>query len=415
MAAIKFYNRSRKEKANLTLRFRHYKKLDGKILNLLIEVKTNERVNTKDWKNDRNIIRRLEDIEDYLLEAFNSKFHPDMSKDIVSKLLHSKYEQFCNGDQVVQERKLLTDWFDEKIKHLKNTNKSYKTYETSKKILEKYNQFLEASEFTIEETSNFLTWLREERLYGLGTAQKIIDNFRLVCRVARDRGVKLSDDFDNYKKGSSRDEKDKEVIFLTEDEIQRIEKLDLKQDYLINARKWLILGCFTAQRGGDLLNRIVKENFFTRNGEVMIKLTQEKVANYLEIKALKKVLAMYESDSLPRKISQQKLNKYVKELCVLAKMDETIDWYLKEIVTLPNLITLPDGKKEGEKLKRNVKKPRPKHKYITVHCFRRTFCTLFDKILGEKEVMKFSGHKTITEYLKYVGRTDVDYRAWKDL
>jgi integrase len=413
MASIKFLNRSKKDKANLTLRFRHYKKLDEKTVNFIIEVKTNEKVNTKDWDKDRNTTRRLEDIEDYLLDAFNKKFHPEMSKEQVSKLLHLKYDQFCNDGQVIPDRKLLIDWFDEKIKHLKNTNKSYKGFETSKMIIEKYNEFLEVSEFTIEETSKFLTWLRKKRLYGLGTAEKIISNVRLVCRVARDRGVKLSDDFDNYKKGSSRDEKDKEVIFLTENEIERIEKLDLKHNYLINARKWLILGCYTAQRGGDLLNRIVKEKFFTRDGNLMIKLTQEKVTKYLEIKALKKVRMMYENDCLPHKISQQRLNKYIKELCVLAKIDDTTDWYLKETVILPNTesVILPDG----EKVNRNVKKPRPKHKYITIHCFRRTFCTMFDKKLGEKEVMKFSGHDTITEYLKYVGRTDVEFEAWKEL
>ncbi len=405
MATVNFEYRSTKDKASLSLRFRHYTTTIG---NTQVEIKTNKRVSREEWnKNDldKNLKRDLEDIEDYILNAFNTKHNKEF---IVTKdWLQSKYDEFHGRDQK-PIKTLLVEWLQNEIDELtaEEMSKSrIKGMTTYKNIINQYNQFLEIPDLSSAEFLKLKRWLLDKK-YALSTIEKLLDDIRTVCRRARVEGVQLANDFDTFKvrtrKSKSRDSKKKTIISLTIKEIESIEGLDLKQDYLINTRKWLILGCYTAQRGGDLLNRIIKENFVQNKKGIMIEFTQEKTGERMEIKALPKVSEMYLEDELPHKIAIQNLNKYVKILCKKAEINTRIKANLREKITLDN----------GKEVFRNVEKLRPKYKYISSHDFRRTFCTMHFRTISNEEIMKFSGHRTTREFLNYVGAKDNDYSAW---
>ncbi|MDO9260834.1 MAG: hypothetical protein Q7U08_02695, partial [Flavobacteriaceae bacterium] len=179
----------------------------------------------------------------------------------------------------------------------------------------------------------------------------------------------------------------------TLEEIEKIENAHLSNEALINARKYLILLCFTGQRAGDII-KITSSNFKKTANKEVIELIQQKTNTKVEIPILPKVRAIYNS-GLPYKVSTQKLNKYFKEIGIIAEIDTPVMGRIIE-----------ESENKDEKKKRGVKKIRPKHEYISTHIGRRTFCSLHDDVLPRPLVMKVSGHKKESSYLMYLNKTD---------
>ena len=411
MATIKFLHRSKKEKANLTLRFRHYQKIDsGQTLNFLIEIKTQERVDSKKWNENKEIRRRLEDIEEYILDDFKLKYVTSMTKEQISSFLISSYKKFIDDGGQSNDTLLLVDWMKKEREDLEISGMSYNRIRgvaLSTSIVEQYNPFLEVSEVTNNEMASLRDWMVKNRKYALSTAEKVISDARSSCRLARSRGIRLADDFESYSKKSSRsrDKKNEVVIFLTQQELDSIDKLELTDHRLVNARKWLMLGCYTAQRGNDLLQYIVKGNFIETKQGLMIEFTQDKVGEHMRILALPKVEKLYVNNELPTKVFLHDLNKQVKVLCKMAKIDTPIKANLTEEIELPN----------KEVVHRKVLDTRPKHMYISSHDFRRTFCTLHFGELSNQDIMKFSGHRSEAQLMEYIGKKDHDFSSYKKL
>jgi integrase len=67
---------------------------------------------------------------------------------------------------------------------------------------------------------------------------------------------------------------------------------------------------------------------------------------------------------------------------------------------------------DGEKKQRKRLVKGKKYEFIASHTFRRTFCTLYFGKMKNQDIMKISGHKKESEFLKYIGKKDVDYSVW---
>lgn len=178
-------------------------------------------------------------------------------------------------------------------------------------------------------------------------------------------------------------------IYLTELEISTIASLDLsKQPHLEVARDVFLIGCYTAQRVSDY-SKIAKHNITKRPGFEVIELIQDKtgVRVIIPIKPeLRTLLKKYNYTS--PYILEQKLNKYIKEVGKLAKINDTV----------------PVTKyKEGKKLTLNV----PKYSLIQSHTARRTGATLM-YLAGIllPDIMKITGHKTIKQLMQYIRITE---------
>jgi integrase len=86
-------------------------------------------------------------------------------------------------------------------------------------------------------------------------------------------------------------------------------------------------------------------------------------------------------------ISNQKLNDYVKELCLLAGINEPI-----EIV-----------RSYGIKREAIIY---PKHELISLHCGRKTFVTLsLEKGMSAEQVMACTGHRSYQSFKRYINIT----------
>jgi len=179
-------------------------------------------------------------------------------------------------------------------------------------------------------------------------------------------------------------------IFLTEVEIRRMFDLDLKEKPTLEvARDVFLAGCYTAQRYGDY-SRINKDMVQTlSNGAKAIELIQQKTGErvIIPIRAeLNEILKKYDY-ALP-KTWQQKVNDRIKEVGELAEITDPVQ-----------LLTVKGGRKEYQTVQKNT--------LIKTHTARRSGCSNM-YLAGMKilQIMRISGHKTQTEFLKYIKVTN---------
>jgi len=110
--------------------------------------------------------------------------------------------------------------------------------------------------------------------YSTNYVGKNIANIRTICLDAYKNDIETSTQIKNIK-GISESREPEDIIVLSEDEQEKIKNTTLLREALINARKWLLLGCLIGQRGGDLLN-ITDKNIKDVNGMKIIELKQQK-------------------------------------------------------------------------------------------------------------------------------------------
>ena len=184
-------------------------------------------------------------------------------------------------------------------------------------------------------------------------------------------------------------------VTFTNEELIAIDNLKLKRDSLINTKKWLIIGVNTAMRGNDLLNLTLSE-FDIENK--LLKKQQQKTKSFAYIPILPPVQEVIKD--FPRKISLQKFDSYLKEICELAGMTN--------LVTSSKSINTP----KGWRVKVVQDK---KYTFCASHMFRRSFSTKYYGKLPNQEIMKVTGHKSEREFLVYVQKIETNFKVWEDL
>lgn len=175
-----------------------------------------------------------------------------------------------------------------------------------------------------------------------------------------------------------------EKIYLSQDEILSIYNLDLKEDSRLDkVRDLFVVACYTGLRFSDLI-QVKPQNII--NGGTQIRVRTEKTSEIVVIPLhtfVKEIIAKYKG-SLPPVISNQKMNKYIKEIGELVGIDETM-----------NIAITRGGKTERESFS--------KFDLITTHTARRSFATnayLMD--IPSISIMKITGHTTERSFMKYI-------------
>ncbi len=232
----------------------------------------------------------------------------------------------------------------------------------------------------------FLSYLIEDKNMVNNSAFKIIGLLKIFLNWAYERGINKYQDFKKF-----RIKEDKvDIITLTNDEIEKIKKLDFSENpRLGKARDLFLFGCYTGGRFADL-NKIDWADI--RNDTWSLR--PGKTRDILEIPLLYDSLAILEKYKhseypLPR-LSNQKLNVYIKEVCELAEINDMIKTthYRGSVA---------------------VVREEPKFNFISAHTARRTFITnsLLNGVKAEV-VMSISGHSNYRTFKKYLNITRKD-------
>ena len=231
-------------------------------------------------------------------------------------------------------------------------------------------------------------------MYQKSTALKKLADLKTVCNDASFYGVETST---QLKKIDSTKHNNENILYLSPSELQAIENIVLMSDALKNARKWLLLGCNIGQRGGDLL-KLDESNFVNRNGLEVIELKQQKTDKNVTIPVLEKTKEIIKS-GMPYKISMQKFNKYIKEICKVAQIHEPTEG--------SKITVLEKGK--GNREKRKINGTYPKWQLMASHVCRRSFCTNLYGILPTPLIMRISAHSSEKMLLNYIGKDSLDF------
>ncbi|MBR4758361.1 MAG: integrase catalytic domain-containing protein, partial [Bacteroidaceae bacterium] len=179
-------------------------------------------------------------------------------------------------------------------------------------------------------------------------------------------------------------------VYLNESELDAIYDLqfDEKTEHLQKYRDLFLVGCYTGLRWEDFKS-IKKEDFSTSpKGYPILIVRTAKTGTRTVIpflwSHLKDILERY-NYTMP-KVSEQKFNKYVKEVCHLAG------------VNTPVIIT-------SGKHARN--EPYEKWELVSAHTARRSACTnMFLKGIPTIAIMKISAHRKEATFLKYIKVSD---------
>jgi integrase len=404
MASVKYLLQSKSENANIYVQFsisrtQVFKRKAGLI------------INATDWSDKtgfpktgkqelKTIKSKLDKLATFINDAHNTAI--STGTEFTGDWLQLQIDLFNNKNPVV-ELDVLTNYIQKfiddapykqnakkelglskgRISNLKLFKSTILKYEVdalkSKSIL--------VREINLKFVENYKSWLFNKN-YSVNYVGKNIANIRTICIDASKNDIETSTQIKNIK-GISESREPEDIVFLSEDEQEAIKNAPLIREALINARKWLLLGCLIGQRGGDLLN-ITDKNIKELNGMKIIELKQQKTGKLVAIPLLPEAVEIIES-GLPYKISLVHFNEHIKDVCLEA-----------------GLIAPTKGRKKTKFNQPTVKGVYPKHEVISSHICRRSFCTNFYGRIPTPVLMNISAHGTERMFLSYIGKTTYD-------
>lgn len=275
---------------------------------------------------------------------------------------------------------------------VKNLLIRYEEYRKNKAKTFKYLKFKDLdNNFRI----NFEKYCKTEN-YQISTIYKNLKFLKMVCKVAELYNIEVNKSVVNWVFEIDKATKNNpKSIYLTFEELYKIEQTEMPHDYLDNARDWLLISCFTGQRVSDYLDFNSSMITIDEDGTHYIEFIQKKTNTKMRLPLLNKVLEILDkrSGEFPRKISEQKFNKYIKEVGRIAGIDEII-YHGKT------------GKIEGKT--RKVFAEYPKYEFFTSHIGRRSFASNFYGKIPTTHILVFTGHTTEKQLLTYIGKSETE-------
>ncbi|MCX7546732.1 site-specific integrase [Xanthomarina sp. F1114] len=424
MATINFLFRSTRKSAPLTVRllFRDKKGKDH-----TLSAKTKYIVSAEYWKfHNKNskdasiksqkvkINADLIVIENYLLQEFNKLTINTINKDWLKNQLELFYNPFTEtkqSDLLIDAIQRIIDEAPTRkngIGGLGLSKSRINSYISLKNIITEYQKQkrFKVKDVDIKFSKDFLIYLLNKKNYQKSYALKKIADLKTVCNDASFYGIETST---QLKKIDSTKPQNENILYLNPKELKQIEDTNLLNEAHINARKWLLLGCNIGQRGGDLL-QLNEANFINRNGLEVIELKQQKTGKNVTIPVLEKTKEIIKA-GYPYKISIQKFNNYIKDICKLAGIDEMIKGS-KILMVDENNNEIPKDNKGNyisKGFKRKIAGTYPKWELMASHVCRRSFCSNLYGILPTPLIMSVSAHSSEKMLLNYIGKDSLDY------
>ena len=256
-------------------------------------------------------------------------------------------------------------------------------------VLRFESQFLNGRSVLIKEiniafTEKLKTSLFDQK-YSVNYVGKTIANIKTVCFEASNNDIEISSQLKSVKTLTER-KAPEDIVFLNEAEQEIIKNTALTSEALINARKWLLLGCLLGQRGGDLL-AITHNNIKEINSMKIVELRQQKTGKLVAIPLLPQAIEIVEN-GLPYRISMSRFNYNIKDICKIAGLDAPTK-----------------GRRMLNGDKTTTKGLYPKYEIVSSHICRRSFASNFYSKIPTPILMNITAHAREEMFLSYIGKT----------
>ena len=408
MASINFLYRSTKDKSNLILRFLfRYKGKD-----YVFGSKTKLEVEKAYWTKQHNkkskdieitnkqteINNELNKIENHLLGAFTDVAAPDrINKDWVKTQIDYYYDPPGKEKNIPTNLIHYIDFYIDYRKH-EVKKASLTKFKVIKHKLQKLEKFKKKQILISEVNDNFknefISYCKSE-LYSQNTIQKELAIIKTFCKHARFLGLETHSQLDSLRSDKEKVEK----IYLTFEDLSRIEHININEltDSLDNAKDWLIISCYSGQRISDFM-RFTDKQIRIEDGKHLLEFTQMKTSKLTTIPIHPKILEILKkrNGKFPYRISDQKYNDYVKEVCKLAG--------LNELVKGSKMLETKIGSKTFRKQEGLYKK----YELVTSHIGRRSFATNFYGEIPTTYLINITNHSSEAMFLNYIGKSNKD-------
>ncbi len=392
MATTKFIIRRKKinkeGKAPIYLQYTH----NGKTL----QFSTQEKIKPGDWndrsgkpkslKNRPDLIE-LHDAIKPIEETIQSIVRNARAtgKEPVKEYVKRQYESAVKG--IVSE-KGFTDYFQQYI-DASATIKSKAIVSVYRYVLNDLINFSKSKRVALEFDNinahfydRFVKYLIKDLHNFNNTVGKKVKTLKSFLNWATERGYNKKMDYKKFK--VYREETD--IIYLKEGELINMYEYNFsKNKRLEAARDLFCLECFTGLRYSDA-SQLKPGNI--HEDYIMVRFEKTDDPQRVPLNDYsKELLAKYGNEDgriVPPRLSNQKLNYYIKEVAEIVGIDET---------------TTITRKKGNEK----VKETAPKFSFISTHTGRRTFVTLsLEKGMRPEVLMTITGHRTLRSFQRYI-------------
>jgi len=373
---------------------------------------------TEDLNNDlQSLISSIKETE----KRFELDKIPYSSKMVVEKLRATKAGMTKKEARSDEVYKFIDDYIEENkatrepgsLKVYNNLKNHLEAFQRIKKVPVHFSTidehfFKQFQNFLVTPRFDFIRSKKKNAIEGEGkrkevslnntTAAKQLSTLKTFISYAKSKNIPVSDKYKDFKIRRPK----LEVIALTNDEFNTLYHLDLTHSKrLAQTRDIFCFACTTGLRYSDLA-QLRREHI--KKDE--IKFTVIKTGIELTVPLNPYSAAIIEKYIqhhfvLPI-ISNQKLNRYIHELCKNAGINDPV-----EIV-----------RKRGNKTETNVY---PKFDLVSIHTGRKTFCTLsLERGMSAEETMKISGHESYQSFQRYVHVTEqrkkiAMQKAWPEI
>ncbi len=354
----------------------------------------------------------------YNIEIKNGIPHPDVLKQYLESYYNQNFSQPANGEEITVSSEnnksklylLIESFIRGDIKH-KGKDKSK---ETIKQYKATYNHLLEFElqkkktdkDYTLDFDSinlnfyySFIDYLqkdkwrtnkKEERIKVEGMKVNSVGKYITILKLFMTEGVdqELTTNMQFRHKKFCAPKEETYAVYLSEKDILQLYHYDFNLNKrLEQVRDLFVFGCFTGFRFSDY-NDVKGENLVTIDDELYIKQITKKTDYGVIIPANHIILDLFEkyksnANRLPKSLSNQKLNNYIKEAAALAGLTDL-------------------GRLSSDMAK-------PLNECITSHTARRSFATnLYLSGFPVIDIMKMTGHKTEKSFLNYIKVSKLD-------
>ena len=172
---------------------------------------------------------------------------------------------------------------------------------------------------------------------------KYFKNLKTICNYAIKMDLIDKNPFNSY----SGKIKEIEATFLTEEELERIENKIFKIERLERVKDIFLFSCYTGYAPVDALKLTRKNIIQDAEKTLWIKTNRQKTETKANVPLLPPALKIinkyqFEGETLIPKISNQKMNAYLKEIAEIIGLDKTLTWYVSRH-TFATTVTLGNG------------------------------------------------------------------------
>lgn len=351
----------------------------------------NNRQTTKGGQHSLNEL--LDSMAEVLLSTYRKELKngvPDRTK--LKQALDQFYYQNFTGDNKPTLFSLIDKFIKGEIRH-EGQGKAYSTlqkYKTVKGHLlafqSKYKYPIDFDSITLDFFYKFVAFLEKEKQLQPNTIAKDIQVLKTFMNEAVDLGYTTNLSHRHRKFTARWVEVDS--VYLSDKELMKLYKHDFSANKrLEQVRDLFIFGCYTGLRFSDY-STVQPENIISIEGEPFLKIVTKKTGQLVIIPCNPIVLDLFtkyasNANKLPKSLSIQKFNDYIKEGCRAAKLTEK-----------GRLIDAPDLEL---------------WECVSSHTARRSFATnLYLDGFPTLEIMKLTGHRTEKAFLKYIKVSRLD-------